>query len=239
MALPLLGKERAPFVPIEFQCEQCRHRLRTPDDSTGKKSRCPQCGHIQAIPDLETSGATESSGPSDEALEPLPSANRLDESPVAKTPSQYANPFADAPQTPDPNPYAAPYAASMPTATPPDPRATVLPGIFLIVFAAITSLLLALSIVVGIMSVLDEGAQEDDVFAFVFLGITLAVQLLILWGGINMVRRRGYVMAMVGAIVAIAPISVCWCLSVPFGVWALVTLLKTGMREVFSSTEGR
>jgi hypothetical protein len=120
-------------------------------------------------------------------------------------------------------------------AAPPNPRATVAPGICLIVSAAISSVLLVLIIMAGVVTVVDQGWDEDDVFLFVFLGLTLAIQFLILWGGINMVRRRGYRMALVGGFAAIVPLSGCCCLSLPIGVWGLVTLTKSGMRTVFSS----
>ncbi|HJN08175.1 MAG TPA: hypothetical protein QF564_05745 [Pirellulaceae bacterium] len=54
-----------------------------------------------------------------------------------------------------------------------------------------------------------------------------------------MVRRHGYVMAMVGVIAAIAPLSACWCLHLPIGVWALAMLTKGGMCSVLSSTDLR
>ena len=218
-------------MPIEFRCAQCQHHLRTPDESAGKKSRCPQYGHIQAIPDPE------SKGPGDEEIKPLPAANRFDVSPVAIPSLPSDNPFSDAPQPLDVNPYAAP--TTVPNVTPPDPRATVFPGICLITVATTSIVLLALGILVGIASVMEQGVKDDDVIAFLVLGVTLATQFLILCGGINMVRRRGYVMALVGVIAAIVPFSVCWCLHLPIGVWALLTLTKGGTRTLFSSDDAQ
>jgi len=37
-------------MPIEFRCPQCSKLLRTPDDAAGRKARCPECGHVSAIP---------------------------------------------------------------------------------------------------------------------------------------------------------------------------------------------
>jgi DMSO/TMAO reductase YedYZ heme-binding membrane subunit len=125
----------------------------------------------------------------------------------------------------------------MSSSTPANPNATVVPGICLIVTAAITLVLLVFSILAGIVAVIEAGVHDDDVIAFVFLSVTFAMQLLILWGGINMVRRRGYVMAIVGVIVAIAPLSACWCLNLPLGAWALVTLTKSGTRAIFSPNQ--
>ena len=228
-------------MPIEFSCPQCQHRLRTPDDSAGKKSRCPQCGHIQAIPDLE-SPDLESPDPEDkvpgvEEIKPLPASNLFDVSSVATPPLPSDNPFADVPQPLDVNPYTAPM--TVPNVPQADPRATIYPGICLITIAATSSEFLALGILAGIVSVIEQGVEDEDVFAFLVLGVTMAMQFLILWGGINMVRRRGYAMAMVGAIAAIVPLSACWCLNLPIGVWAAVTLTKGGMQAFFSSNHAR
>lgn len=43
-------------MPIEFSCSQCGKTLRTPDDSAGKKGRCPDCGSVMNIPQQSTAG---------------------------------------------------------------------------------------------------------------------------------------------------------------------------------------
>ena len=219
----------SPFVPIEFHCPQCQHRLRTPDDSAGKQSRCPQCGHVQAIPKPGRFGADDSE------FEPLPAENPFDVEPAATARRPTENPFADAPRSAASNPYAAPLSVSGDAAA--NPHATILPGAMLIAVAGTSMILLALGLFAGIVTVVDEGLESDDVLAFVFLGFTLAVQFLILWGGINMTRRRGYTMAIVGGIAAIVPLSVCWCLHLPVGVWALIALTRGGMRSVFAAID--
>ena len=37
-------------MPIEFRCTQCEKLLRTPDESAGKKAKCPQCAAIVDVP---------------------------------------------------------------------------------------------------------------------------------------------------------------------------------------------
>lgn len=218
-------------MPIEFTCPQCRHRLRTPDDSAGKQSRCPQCGHIAAIPTPGDFGAN------GEELPPSAAVIPLDNRPANTIWQKSENPFADLTRPVASNPYAAPATASLDV--PPNRNATILPGAMLIAVAATSMMFLALAIFAGVMAVIDEGLEYDDLLAFIFLGVTLAVQFLILWGGVNMVRRRGYAMAMAGAIAATVPLSLCWCLHLPLGAWSLAVLLKQGMRAVFSASEAR
>jgi len=44
-------------MPIEFKCPSCGKNLRVPDESGGKKARCPQCQQITAIPLASIGGA--------------------------------------------------------------------------------------------------------------------------------------------------------------------------------------
>ena len=43
-------------MPIEFRCPSCSKLLRTPDESAGKKAKCPQCGTIADVPGAAGSG---------------------------------------------------------------------------------------------------------------------------------------------------------------------------------------
>ncbi len=45
-------------MPIEFQCTSCNQVVITPDETAGKKGRCPHCNEIQRIP--STSGQADS-----------------------------------------------------------------------------------------------------------------------------------------------------------------------------------
>ena len=65
-------------MAIEFRCHHCAKLLRTPDESAGKKSKCPECGTIQAVPEQGLESPS--------SAKPFPSA-----------PSMSQNPY-DAPQ---------------------------------------------------------------------------------------------------------------------------------------------
>jgi hypothetical protein len=92
-------------MPIEFRCPNCSSMLRTPDESAGKKAKCPQCGTIADVPTEPGPGATPA--PAD------PFAGLSASGPSAST--EPDNPFADAPAAgaaaPE-NPYASPRAMS-------------------------------------------------------------------------------------------------------------------------------
>ena len=57
-------------MAVEFNCAQCTQRLRVSDPISGQQARCPQCGHVQHVPQLDAAA------------------------PVA-TPTQSANPYRE------------------------------------------------------------------------------------------------------------------------------------------------
>lgn len=45
------AQEDSVVMPIEFRCTKCQKLLRTPDGSSGREAKCPQCGAIVKIPE--------------------------------------------------------------------------------------------------------------------------------------------------------------------------------------------
>ena len=95
-------------MPIEFRCPNCSSMLRTPDESVGKKAKCPQCGTIADVPSEPDAGATPESADPFAGLSPFePSASTEPDSPFADSSAAGAG-AAAAPE----NPYASPRATS-------------------------------------------------------------------------------------------------------------------------------
>ena len=76
------------------------------------------------------------------------------------------------------------------------------------------------------------------------LGITmrtvfLLLQCVIALAGWRMGKLRNYPSAMAGSVLAIIPcISPCCVVGIPFGIWALVVLMKPGVKAAFDLTPG-
>lgn len=113
-------------MSIEFRCNGCSRILRTPDESAGKKARCPQCGAIVDIPltsTLTDDGAdAAASGPASGAEEPAASAGPFG----GASPPAPSNPFSMPASSPVPggaaNPFADPLAGGQAAASSaPDP----------------------------------------------------------------------------------------------------------------------
>lgn len=93
-------------MSIEFRCNGCSRILRTPDESAGKKARCPQCGAIVDIPlasTLTDDGADAAAGGA--ANEPAFGAGE---------PAAPAGPFGDASAPAASNPFSMPASSSVP-----------------------------------------------------------------------------------------------------------------------------
>jgi phage FluMu protein Com len=89
-------------MAIEFRCPTCSALLRTPDETAGKKAKCPQCGTIADIPaSSEPSGDT-AARPLAESLPAAqgadnPFGDRSGQGPTPQSPFEAANPYAPPP----------------------------------------------------------------------------------------------------------------------------------------------
>jgi len=74
----------------------------------------------------------------------------------------------------------------------------------------------------------------SGVVGIVFATIGLLVGAFIVYGGLQMRNLHGHTLSIVTAVIAMLPcISPCCCLGLPVGIWALVVLLKPGVKDAF------
>jgi hypothetical protein len=57
---------------------------------------------------------------------------------------------------------------------------------------------------------------------------------LVIAGGISIIRRKIYPLAMTGSIVGMVPCNCCCVLGLPIGIWALVVLAKPEVKDAFT-----
>ena len=143
------------------------------------------------------------------------------------------NPFAE---TPEHNPYVPPAPASGQAANPLLP-----PGICLLVLSLAYLLLIVMSLPTQIAEITSrdtstpEGMGEATGQAG-FVIVMFLLQSVLVYGAIGMIRQKGYSAAFTAAIIAVIPIcSPCFVLGIPFGIWAIVLLLKPEVRESLSA----
>jgi hypothetical protein len=115
----------------------------------------------------------------------------------------------------------------------------MIPGIILIVLASLTLALILASMPGQIfrMRAIDtstaEGQGELAGGVAALVG-WVTIESGIIWGSIAMLRLQGYRNAMTGAVLAVIPVcSPCFVLGIPFGIWAIVVLLRTDVRARF------
>ena len=95
-------------MPIEFPCPQCGSTLRTPDGTTGKQAKCPQCQAVAVIPAASNPGAGDGENPfAKPAASPSESSNPFS---APGSGSSASSPFAAGYQD-SANPYASPREA--------------------------------------------------------------------------------------------------------------------------------
>ncbi|WP_442505534.1 hypothetical protein SH528x_004325 [Novipirellula sp. SH528] len=64
--------------------------------------------------------------------------------------------------------------------------------------------------------------------------VIIAINSLILFSAIKMKGLKNYSLALTGAILAVIPcISPCYFLGIPFGIWALVVLMRPEVKQAF------
>lgn len=78
------------------------------------------------------------------------------------------------------------------------------------------------------------GLYTGHIVRTVFLAINMLMQFLILAGGVCMITKRNYQIAMTASIVSLIPICSPVCvLGIPFGIWALVMLSNKNVKKSF------
>lgn len=213
-------------MPIEFRCSSCNKLLRVPDGSEGKKAQCPDCQAILEIPVVATEAPTSSpfgAAPGPTGFDPPPASD---------------NPFE--------SPRASAYAGDL-TSDQAMSRVSA-PATCLIVVSAIG---IALYIISTIFILVMGGAffgmdlpGNNQVPAFQFMqsavwhviqtGVGIARCALIIYGALQMKKLRNYGLSLTVSIIAIVPcFSACCLLDIPFGIWSVVVLSQSEVRQAF------
>jgi DNA-directed RNA polymerase subunit RPC12/RpoP len=225
-------------MPIEFRCSECSRLLRTPDDTAGKRAKCPQCGAILAVPKQQGGVPDETlpypgkppSGPIGDPFAPR-GAETADQ-PASENPYQAPMQYGAAP--PQPSGWSAQYAAGRVSG----------PAIGLIVTGAIGLPFQILAVVlqlwgVGFEAMQGGGAPQGMMMLhgginMISSVVGILVGVVIIIGAVKMKNLDNYGFAMTSAIVAMIPcLSPCCILGLPFGIWALVVLSDVQVKGAF------
>jgi len=81
---------------------------------------------------------------------------------------------------------------------------------------------------------LREQLEANRAVSMASYGLMLVLSAVALFGSIKMMRLQSYGLAMTAAIVSMVPcVGPCCCLAIPFGIWALVVLMKPNVKAAF------
>ncbi len=215
-------------MPIAVFCQECGKEYRVKDELAGRRVRCP-IGHVLLVPELDTD------------LDLVDDAIEVEAAPAATMPAS----------TDDDNPYASPRIGSGQWAHTGE-RPTLKVGFPAVVLIVLGGFGLILSVASAVMAVTGEPPQIDPnaaplmqafeegshgPVAAVLQGIFVFVNALIIVGAIQMLRFRSWGLALAASILAMVDIGNCCCLAgLPVGVWSIVVLSMSDVREAFQST---
>jgi hypothetical protein len=144
-----------------------------------------------------------------------------------------SNPFGDAP---NPNPYAPP----APAAGAPSPNNPLqVPAIILLVLSSLFVILILTSLPrqfarmrpIDLSTPEGAGALAGTLVPLILMPL---MNVAIALGAVSMLRLKSYSSAYLAAILALIPFcSPCVLLGIPFGIWALVLLNRTELKQRF------
>jgi hypothetical protein len=126
----------------------------------------------------------------------------------------------------------------------PDPTATVkMPALLLLIVGAIGVAFSILGILLAILGVGMGAIQGGDQgmmsmvgggVGIVFRIIFTILQCVICFGAFKMGKLQSYGLAMTAAVIAVIPcVSPCCVVGIPFGIWALIVLMKPEVKAAF------
>jgi len=229
-------------------CPSCNQKVRVPEELLGQPVQCPLCRLVFTAPVRGTPPA----------VLPAPTEH------VRGADQGSAPPSVPSPPPPFSVP-AAPPVYQQPVPAPIDPgqrtaAANVLrvPAMFMLAVGAlgvVYNLFEAIRIrVAGPQGLAQQLEDQKEIYArlgmqppqflspdnmyvmlLTMLCAFLVLRLFMLFAGIQMLRGRGYGMAITGTILSLIPLLDCPCclLSPPVAIWALVVLLRSDVRSLF------
>ena len=250
-------------MPIKVHCPSCERPLQIGEKFLGRQVRCPLCGHrFTAAPRARTSprapGASLGEDAGYELIEDTPAHDSPPAAEAGAAPRDAYSPELPRRRSPSTLP-----ARSEHREEPPETSEDVdweeadrlerrrwraeetvsAPAIALMVaggFVFLTGLFYAGMAVLMMAAPGRARRGSDAVDLFGSLAAACCVSVfgvgagpVVFAGGWQMKRLRMYTFAFVATIVAIVPLTPCWILALPFGIWALIVLQKPHVKSAF------
>jgi len=232
-------------MPIDFECTVCKHKIRVPDGSEGKHTKCPKCNALLQVPD-GSEDEFQLREPIDEPA-PKPVSNeevfgsfkpkppKSDDLFEDLAPPKKVETFVDEEDEEDEPPIdEAAQAAAL--------EKMKLPATVAIVFAglAIVGSVVIIFMLMGSIVAEAGGAAAMSwlIAQLVFTTFSMAMQGLAIYGLRNALTLENYGLAWVGFVIAALPCgSICFLVSLPFCIWGIILLLDDGVKRQFSANE--
>jgi phage FluMu protein Com len=244
----------------QARCPKCKAVQQIPlqTDPAGGFSSAPPSAPNSASGSMPTESAfpsvNDQSGPQktpQQTPQPLfpqqPASQPQTQMPQPQSPQpQDSNPFSGSQQPQSPNPfgdvpqqgaYAAPMgsapARSQHFSTEDAKRRVMGPAISMLVISILCTMPLGLMFFVLLVEVMDGQMREDDVVGCIMIFVMLVMEGIVAIGAFRMIYLKNYGLSMTAAIVCLL-CGFGTCLQLGFGIWALVVLSDSYVRERFT-----
>jgi hypothetical protein len=243
---------------IEITCQQCQRRLRVPEDLIGTLVKCPNCETIFTATEDQPEPAAPGPRPVEDEPRPGPPResfrgeedDRLPRRPSIRDRDVDAGEEDDRPtgrRIRSRHDYDEDYpsfgggrqAALSQVAGP--AIALLIVGIMGVLFGlfymGLGILMPAVLMGAGPGGPGPAGGPPPVFFLAIYGGLGLLMALynaVIVFGAVKMKNLKNFGLAMTTCILALIPLCNCWMLSIPFGIWALIVILRPEVKDSFS-----
>lgn len=229
-------------MPIDFDCAVCKHRIRVPDGTEGKRTKCPKCNAIQPVPS-ETDELQLKDSPGEPAPTRRSGVGDAFKPRESSPPPQEKSPFGDMDSDSSTNPYAPSYgedAVKVSSARMEAMEKLQTPALICLILAGLGIASNLVTLIISVIGIIGEGARGNDVVIQLIsyaIGFGFAIGLLgfACFGLMQARDLKSYGLAWAGFIITLLPCSCCFPLSLPISIWGMMVLSDSSVQRQFTS----
>ncbi|MFN3152420.1 hypothetical protein [Bremerella sp.] len=229
-------------MPIDFDCAVCKHRIRVPDGTEGKRTKCPKCNAIQPVPS-ESDELQLKDSPGEPAPTRRPGIRDAFQPTEPEPPRKEKSSFSDFDPPKEDNPYAPAYgedAVKVSSARMEAMEKLQTPVLICLILAGLGIAANLVTLIISVINIIGDGARGTDAvveLASYAVGFGFAIGLLgfACFGLMQARDLKSYGLAWAGFIITLLPCSCCFPLSLPISIWGMMVLSDNSVQRQFTS----
>jgi len=229
-------------MPIDFDCAVCKHRIRVPDGTEGKRTKCPKCSAIQPVPS-ESDELKLKDSPADSPPERRSGVGDAFQPKQRKPRPKETSLFDDTSAASETNPYAPTHSEDslkVSSARMEAIEKLQTPVLICLTLAGLGIASNLVTLVISVINIIGDGARGNDAvvqLASYAVGFGFSIGLLgfACFGLLQARDLKSYGLAWAGFIITLLPCSCCFPLSLPISIWGMMVLSDNSVQRQFTS----